>query len=285
MASGENWPTAATKVVGTIGYPVSQSMSPLLHRAAFDALGLDWISVGFPVLPEDTAVALAGARALGICGLSVTMPHKAAAARAVDVLTLLATRLGSVNCVINRDGRLVGDSTDGAGLLETLRRVAGVYPEGKRCLVLGAGGAARASIAALSDAGASEVVVVNRTASNAQTAASLAGGTGRVGELESIAGAEIVVNATPFGMAGHEDVRLEVGRYLHEGQVVCDLVYAPEQTPILTAASAAGAVAVGGIGVLIHQAAISLEHWTGEPAPLDAMWEAARRELARRDGR
>jgi shikimate dehydrogenase len=270
-------------------------MSPLLHQAAFDALGLDWVSVGFLVRTGAAREALAGMRALEIAGLSVTMPHKADVAAAVDELTPLARRLGAVNCVTNRDGHLVGDSTDGAGLLDALRRGAGFDPAGRRCCVIGAGGAARAAVVALADAGATEVVVLNRTASRAEAAAGLAGAAGRVGVPEAIESAELVVHATPSGMAGSDDVgsssssgapsgfsvgSMQYSRFFHKGQVVMDLVYVPADTPILRAASDRGARTVGGIGMLVHQAALAVEHWTGRPAPVEQMWSAAVGELA-----
>jgi shikimate dehydrogenase len=283
VRSSPDWPTAASRVVATIGYPVAHSLSPLLHLAAFEALGLDWVSVGFPVAPGDLGPALEGARALGIAGLSVTMPHKAEAASLVDELTPIARRLGAVNCVINRDQRLVGDSTDGFGLLEALRRGAGVDPAGLRCAVIGAGGAARAAIAALADAGAGEVVVVNRTRSRAEQAAALAGSAGRTGGPEEIASAEVVIHATPYGMlgneAGPESSPLSGGGF-KAGQVVMDLIYVPAETPVLRLAAQSGAVTVGGIGMLVHQAALAVELWTGSPAPVEAMWEAAHRVVS-----
>ena len=279
-----HWPTARTRVVGTIGDPIEHSLSPLLHQAAFDALGLDWVSVGFLVRRGAANEALSGMRALGIAGLSVTMPHKADVATTVDELTPLAHRLGAVNCVINRDGHLVGDSTDGAGLLDALRRGAGFDPVGRRCCVIGAGGAARAAVVALADAGATDVVVLNRTASRAEAAAALAGAAGSVGGPEAIESAELVVHATPSGMAGSGDGAaagpLQYSRFFHEGQVVMDLVYVPADTPILRAASDRGARTVGGIGMLVHQAALAIENWTGRSAPVEQMWSAAVGELA-----
>jgi len=285
VRSSPHWPTGASTVVGTIGYPIDHSMSPLLHQSAFDALGLDWVSVAFPVAPGQAPAALDGMRALGIVGLSVTMPHKSDVADAVEVLTPLAQRLGAVNCVINRNGRLIGDSTDGAGLLEALRREAEVYPEGKRCVVIGAGGAGRAAVAALAGAGAAEVAVVNRSESRAIEAAELAGPVGRTDGPDAIARADIVIHATPSGMPGQgalptvEDSGAggsnAISSYLHSGQVVMDLVYVPRMTPLLVAAEASGATVVGGLGMLIYQAGISLEHWTERPAPLAAMWAAA----------
>ncbi|MGA2522171.1 MAG: shikimate dehydrogenase, partial [Acidimicrobiales bacterium] len=172
-------------MVGVIGDPIAHSLSPLLHNAAFDALGLDWVSVAFPVPAGHADAALVGMRALGIAGLSVTMPHKEQAYRSVDDTTDVARRLQAVNCVTRRpeDGALVGDSTDGEGFLAALRRGAGFDPAGRRCLVMGAGGAARAIVLALAQAGATEVAVVNRSADRAEAAAALAGAAGRVASL------------------------------------------------------------------------------------------------------
>ena len=135
MATGEgltrrspSWPTGASRVVGVIGDPIAHSLSPQLHNAAFDALGLDWVSVAFPVRAGATGAALTGMRALEIAGLSVTMPHKEAAFDAVDHTTEVARRLGVVNCVSWHDGALVGDSTDGEGFVAALRRGAGFDP-------------------------------------------------------------------------------------------------------------------------------------------------------------
>jgi shikimate dehydrogenase len=277
------WPSAASTVVGVIGDPVGHSLSPLLHNAAFDAMGLDWVSVAFPVAAGRVADALAGMRALGVVGLSVTMPHKQEAPALVDECTPVARRLGVVNCITGVGGRLVGDSTDGAGFVEAVRRGAGFDPAGRRCVVLGAGGAARAVVLALADAGAQEVVVVNRSPVHATEAAALAGGRGRVGAVTDIAGAELVVQATPVGMAGVGDTGDGAPStpfdpvHLHPGQLVADLVYHPAVTPLLAAAAAQGAHALGGLGMLVHQAALAVERWTGRPVPVEAMWAAVRR--------
>jgi shikimate dehydrogenase len=267
-------PDSRTTVVGVIGYPVRHSLSPLLHNTAFAALGLNWTSVAFEVAPGQTGPALDGMRALGLAGLSVTMPHKAEAAVRVDECSAVATKLGAVNCVINRDGTLRGENTDGAGFLASLARAAGFDPAGKRCLVIGAGGAARAVVLALADEGAT-VTVINRTPARAQEVAALAGAAARdVPPAE----ADLVVNATPVGMegasAGGGDW-LVPPAILHPGQLVVDLVYAPRPTRWLAAAAAAGARTVDGLGMLVHQAAAQLELWTGMPAPVDAMWRAA----------
>jgi shikimate dehydrogenase len=279
--AGPGWTDARTTVVGVMGYPVRHSLSPLLHNAAFAALGLNWVSVAFEVAGGRAAAALDGMRALGVAGLSVTMPHKADVAAGVDECSAVATQLRAVNCVLNRDGRLYGDNTDGAGFLASLARAAHFDPAGKQCLIIGAGGAARAVTLALADAGAASVTVVNRTAARAVDVAALAGPVGRVGATGAAAlaaDAALVVNATPVGMEGSGaagDGWLIAPSLLHAGQVVADLVYAPRPTPWLAAAAEAGATTVDGLGMLVHQAAAQLELWTGLPAPVDVMWQAA----------
>jgi shikimate dehydrogenase len=192
--------SAATTVVGVIGDPVDHSLSPLLHNTAFVEMGLDWVSVGFPVAAGQAQGALSGMRALGIAGLSVTMPHKDEVAVLVDRTTPVAARLAAVNCVTLIAGELVGSNTDGEGFVAALRHGDGFEPRSKKCLVVGAGGAARAVILALAEAGATEVIVVNRTESRANAAAALAGPVGRVGRPEEAATVDLVVNATPAGM-------------------------------------------------------------------------------------
>ena len=270
--------SAATAVVGVIGDPVAHSYSPLLHNAAFAELGLDWVSVGFPVPAGSAGDALIGARALGVRGLSVTMPHKDAVAGLVDRRSPLADRLGAVNCVTYGDQGSFGDNTDGAGLVAALRRGDRFDPGGRNCLVIGAGGAARAVIAALADAGAAEVVVVNRTPERAASAAGLADGAGRVGTPEDARRCQLVVNATPVGMAaggGSAPPSWPLDPALLEaGQVVVDLVYHPRVTPWLEAARGRGAVVTNGLGMLVHQAALQLARWTGLDPPVEAMWRA-----------
>jgi len=278
--------SAATRVVGVMGDPVAHSLSPLLHNAAFATLGVDWVSVGFPVPDGHAAAAVAGLRALGIAGLSVTMPHKAAVAAVMDRLTPVAESLGAVNCIARDGDALVGDNTDGAGFLASLRRGAGFDPAGRRAVVIGAGGAARAVVLALADAGAAEVVVVNRSPDRAAAAAAVAGDRGRVGTPDDTDGADLVVNATPAGMGGTATATvapLVDADRLGPDQVAADLVYHPLVTPWLSRAAEQGATVVGGLGMLVHQAAVQLERWTGQPAPVEAMWEAALREAAARE--
>ena len=282
------WPTGASRLVAVIGDPISHSLSPRLHNAAFDDLGLDWVSVAFRVRAGAADAALTGMRALGIAGLSVTMPHKEQAFACVDEATGVAARLGAVNCVTLRaDGTLLGDSTDGEGLLASLRHAAGFDPAGRRCLVVGAGGAARAAVLALAGAGARQVVVVNRTPERAEAAAALAGPAGTVGSGAEAGDVDVVVQATPLGMAarggaagaGEGGLPVDPAR-LGPGQVVVDLVYHPLETPLLAAARARGATAVSGLGMLVHQAALALERWTGRTVAPGPLWVAAQAAVA-----
>ena len=224
------------------------------------------------------AAVLAGMRALGIQGLSVTLPHKEEAAAAVDELSPTAAALGAVNTVVvDPDGRLRGENTDAPGFLAALAD-AGVDPAGRRCLVRGAGGAARAVVWALAEAGAVEVVVVpGRDAARAAVTASLAGAVGRVGDPHDVANAEIVVNATPLGLdGGSASAVLAVDpALLGPGQVVVDLIPRPT-TALLEAAVARGAQAVDGLGMLVHQGALAFRMWTGCDPPIDVMRTAVR---------
>jgi shikimate dehydrogenase len=271
-------------LVGVIGSPIAHSLSPLLHRAAFAALGLPWESVAFEVPAGQAAGALADMRRFEVAGLSVTMPHKADVAGLVDECSPVASRLGAVNCVVNSGGVLRGENTDGAGFVASLARGAGFDPAGASCVVIGAGGAARAVVLALAEGGAAAVAVLNRTPARAAAAAALAGSVGRVpddGDVAAVvAQADLVVNATPVGMAGAGDAGsdrdwpIDPG-LLRRGQVVADLVYVPRPTPWLAAAAAMGVEAVDGLGMLVHQAAVQVELWTKIPAPVEDMWNAA----------
>ena len=275
--------SGATRLAAVIGFPVSHSLSPALHNAAFAAVGLDWVYVALEVAPGSAPAALDGMRTLGLGGLNVTMPHKEAVHDAVDVLDPAAAALRSVNTVVPlADGRLAGHSTDGAGFVDSLRLDAGVDPNGMRVVVLGAGGAGRAVVDALARAGAAEVVVVNRSAERGAEAAALAGPSGRQGSLQDIPAADLVVNATSVGM-GTTEVPFAPA-LLRPGQVVADLVYHPLETALLLAAAEAGARPVGGLGMLVHQAAHAFRLWTGVDPPIAVMRAAADAQLATRAG-
>ena len=275
---GAAWtPTSQTRVAGVIGSPVRHSLSPVIHNAGFRALGLDWAYLAFEVAPGAAAAAVGAMRALGLAGLNVTRPHKDGVAAAVDRLTPVAEALGAVNTVVPVGDELVGDSTDGPGFVASLAAEHDFDPAGRRCLVLGAGGAGRAVVLALADAGATDVVVVARRPEQAATAARLAGACGRVGQAGDAASAELVVNATPLCA----ELPLGLGADdLGPGQLVVDLIYEPPVSAILEAARARGAATANGVGMLLHQAALSFTVWTGEPAPLSPMQAAVAEHLA-----
>jgi shikimate dehydrogenase len=273
-------PSGTTRLAAVIGSPVRHSRSPALANAAFDAAGVDWVLVALEVAPGAGAEAVAAVRTLGLGGLMVTMPHKEDVLAALDRLTPAAAALGAVNSVAWEGDELVGDNTDGPGLVDSLRVDVGLDPSRRRCVVLGAGGAARSVVWALAEAGAAEVVVVNRTTDRAEVAAALAGRGGRVGAPADVADAELVVNATSVGMGAGEGDPGPVPvdpRFLRPGQTVVDLVYQPLRTPLLAAATAAGARPVDGLGMLVHQAARSVRRWTGVEPDVAAMADAARR--------
>jgi shikimate dehydrogenase len=274
-------PTGATRVAAVIGDPIRHSRSPRILNAAFAAAGLDWVYVAFPVAEGQAPGALAAMRTFGISGLSVTMPHKTAVADHLDAqpwgeLSDTARRLRAVNCVVPDGDRLVGHNTDGAGFVASLGADAGFSPQGARCVVLGAGGAARALILALAGAGAAEVVVVNRSPDRAAEAAALAGPVGRVGAFggsDVLAGADLVVNATSVGMDGRSCPVDPEG--LGATMLVADIVMQPPDTPLLQAAAASGAATLAGLGMLARQAAVAFELWTGQDAPVEVMVRAA----------
>jgi shikimate dehydrogenase len=267
--------SGATRLAGIIGDPVRHSLSPLLHNTAYAELGLDWTYVAFEVPDGATHAALDAVRVLRLVGLSVTMPHKTAAADAVDVLSEDARALHSVNTVsVRADGSLHGDSTDGPGFLRALRE-SGHELDGASVLVLGAGGAARPVALALGRAGAKVTIAARRSEAAADAAALT--GAGTVPWFDRAAAndaATILVNATPLGMG---DGALPLAATaLRADQVVVDLVYHPLETPLLAAARAVGAATVDGLGMLVHQAALQVEQWSGLEAPVGQMRHAVR---------
>ncbi len=280
--------SGATRSAGVIGQPIRHSLSPSIFNAAFAASGIDWAYLAFEVPEGAAGLAMGGVRALGLEGVSVTMPHKAAVIGALDELTDDAEALGAVNCVARRGTTLVGHNTDGGGFIDALRIDEGIDPAGRSFAVVGAGGAARAVIRALRGAGASAVVVVNRSADAAELATALAGPVGRVGTADDVGDVDVVVNATPLGMGvvvtreGDPEPLPVDPALLQAGQVVVDLVYHPAVTPLAVAARAQGLRAVNGLGMLIHQAAHAFRIWTSEEPPLEAMSAAALAALLHR---
>ena len=271
--------TGSTRLAAVIGSPVRHSLSPSLHNAVFGAAGLDWRFVAFDVVAGGAADAIAAMKVLGIGGYAVTMPHKADAALAVDEVDEAATALASVNTVVLRpDGTTFGASTDGPGFVASIR-AAGFEPAGARVVVLGAGGAARSIVDALGRAGAADVAIVNRTRAAADAAAELVG-IARVGTVDDITRATLLVNATSVGM-GSAASPIDTTLLRHD-LTVADIVYHPLETTLLAAAREVGAVTVDGLGMLVHQAVFQQELWTGQRPDPAIMRDAAEAELLAR---
>ena len=266
----------STHVVGVIGWPVEHSLSPAIHNAAFDALEMDWVYVPLPVPPGHVAEALAGLRALGLAGANVTMPHKTECAGLLEDLSDDARRLRAVNTIVVGSGSTSGHNTDAPGFERFLRQDAGFDPSGREALLFGAGGAARACALALARSGLASLAVAVREPSRAGSLIEAIDGLSMavtvVGfEEADRTQAQLIVNATPLGV--HAEA-LPLPR-LGPGVTAVDLLYRPAETPLVRSAKEAGALAFGGLGLLLHQAALAFELWTGRPAPLPVMSAAA----------
>jgi len=276
-----------THLTGVLGGPeqVKLSLSPAMHNAAFKDLQMDWVYLPFGPGPEDLQTAIRGLAAAGVRGMNVTMPHKLAAMAAMDSIRPTAQRIGAINTIEVRAGELIGHNTDGDGLRRFLELDLGVPLRERRALVIGTGGSARAAVSALGEAGVAHLCVLARDA-------------GRAGELRALAGqvafdaagldsditgwveqARVIVNATPVGQRNEPPVIPAAA--ISPEVVLVDLVYRPPVTPLIQAARNRGAIAHSGLGMLLHQAALSFEIWTGVEAPMEAMSAAALWELAK----
>lgn len=274
-----------TKLVGLIGYPIEHSLSPAMHNSAFAALSLNWCYLPLPVHPERLGEAVAGLRALNFVGANVTVPHKEAVISYLDKVTPEAQAIGAVNTIVVHESELIGYNTDWLGFQAALSE-GGFDPQGKRTVVLGAGGAARAVVYALAQ-GEAQVTVLNRTPSRAHAlvqdfsplfpSLSLLSLPLTLQTLkERATESHLLVNATPVGMWPEVDKSPWLEDLAFPSHLtVFDLVYNPRQTKLLRQARAAGAKGIGGLGMLVHQGAAAFELWTGEKAPVETMYEAA----------
>lgn len=279
--------SGATRICGVIADPVEHSVSPAMHNAAFSHMGIDYLYVPFRVEKERLGEAITGMRALNIRGLNVTIPHKVAVIPFLDKLDNLAQRIGAVNTIVNDDGILRGYNTDATGFLQALLEKE-IEPQGKRVVVLGAGGASRAISLILAERG-SNVTILNRTENKAKEQAS------RVSQLcrrevqaskldrENLAQvldkADILVNATSVGMSSNIEGTLVPADLIQPTLVVFDIVYNPIKTRLLREAEAAGAKTISGIEMLVWQGALAFELWTGVKAPIKLMREEALKVL------
>jgi len=272
-----------TRVYGVIGDPIEHSLSPAMHNAAFNHLKLDCVFLAFRVKAAELEDAVRGMRGLGIHGLNVTMPHKDAVTKYLDEVDATVKFLGSVNTILNDDGRLLGFNTDGVGALRALRDN-GVDLNGKKLLLLGAGGAAKAIAYALAKE-VEELYILNRASEKAKDLAeALSRALGRkvVGDALSpsavqrnLRDADVLINATSAGMHPNINQSLVAPQWLKPDLTVMDIVYNPLETKLAKDAKAAGARVVSGVEMLLYQGAASFEIWTGLSAPIEVMRRAA----------
>ncbi len=281
-------------MVGLVGWPVGHSASPAMQNAAFDACGLNWRYVPLPVAPGQIRAGMEGLAALGFRGANVTVPHKRAVLPALTHVGRDAEALGAVNTVVVEGSGteiplMRGHNTDAAGFMGALGE-RGFDPEEASIVVVGAGGGARAVVFGLAQAGASEIVILNRSLERATNLVSdlkaLAPSVLRAEPLsqerliERSRGADLLVNATPVGMVGQEDTSIWPDQAaLPSRLTVFDLVYNPLETKLLGQARRGGADAVDGLGMLVRQGALAFEMWTGQEAPIEVMRSAGERAL------
>ena len=276
-----------TKVFALIGDPVEHTMSPAMHNAAFEELGLDCIYLPFRVSVRDLGDAVSALKILGVRGFNVTIPHKVSVIPMLDEVDTIAEKIGAVNTVVNDSGKLTGYNTDSSGFLRALLEQ-GIEPAGKDIVILGAGGASRA-ISYILSANDAHLTILNRR-QELDWAVELAGRINRdfgkeVGALELTAenlsdvlpAADILVNATSVGMAPDDNSSPVPAGLLKSGLTVFDIVYNPVRTRLLTEAAVSGARTVSGVDMLAWQGALAFEKWTGRRAPVDLM----RREAAK----
>lgn len=287
--------TGTTKLAGVIGAPLHHTLSPVMHNAVYQHLGLDWAYV--PLAVEDEIGfrrVIAAVRSLPFVGLNVTMPFKQAALEACDEVAMTARMAGAVNTIHCVDGRLVGYNTDGRGLVESLESDAGFTLQGKRVVLLGAGGAAGSAFVSFILSKVTDIAVVNRDSERASEL--IARMVPHMNDIaaralipaeaeEAVARADLIVNATPVGMRPGDDSPVPV-EWLRQGQVVCDMIYGTASPTVLIAgARAIGATALDGVGMLVCQGATAVDIWNDSKqtrTPREVMRAAAEAELAAR---
>ncbi len=279
-----------TRVCCLIGDPVAHSISPAMHNTAFKALNLDYVYLPFRVKAESLTGAIKGMRALDIAGFNVTIPHKIAVMPLLDQLDPLAEKIGAVNTVLNEKGVLKGFNTDGTGFLAALKKN-GIVPDGKKVVLLGAGGAARAIAFSLAESVA-HLAILNRReeydwAVNLATSIVIKCHRKDVAALElnekslrnELKDADILVNATPLGMTPDIEDTPVSGEYLKAGLTIFDIIYNPIETRLTREAKAAGLKTISGLEMLVMQGALAFEIWTGKKAPIALMEKEALKAL------
>lgn len=272
-----------TETFGLIGYPVRHTFSPLMHNAAFETLGINAVYLSFEVRPEDLESVMRSAGALGMRGLNITVPYKEKALKYLDEIDKEAALIGAVNTIVIKEGRLKGYNTDGKGFVQSLREEFGIFPEGKRFFIMGAGGASRAISFSLALQGAGRIVLIDETADKALDLAmvltkytsceTIALKKDNKAMKEMILNSDVFINATPIGMKPHDPKVIDPD-FLHKNLLVYDIIYNPKITALLGDARNKGAKTANGLGMLLNQGALSFSLWTGKKAPIHVMKKA-----------
>lgn len=285
MEAGKNY---KAELVGVFGYPVAENPTIVMQEAAFRALNLNYRYLTIEVRPEDLGDAVRGLRAMNMKGINLTIPHKVEVLKYLDGIADDARLIGAVNTVYWKDGRLYGGNTDGKGFLTSLRQEAGVDPQGKNVVVLGAGGAARAITVELALAGAAQITVLNRTRQRGRILVDLLNEKTAVKaewvEWDRIYdipdNTDVLVNATSIGLYPDVDAKPDI-RYatLKPGMTVCDVIPNPPQTQFLQEAEKRGAKTLNGLNMLVNQGVIGFKLWTGLDAPVAVMRQALMQEF------
>ena len=289
-----------SKRVGIIGHPIRHSISPVFQQAALDYCSLDATYRAWDVETQDLTEFIEGLRSTDTLGINVTVPHKEAVIFHLDHIDDWASSAGAVNTIVNEGGKLTGHNTDGSGFLRALEDHGHFSPEGRRVLIIGAGGSAKGVALALAHRGAAAITIANRTLERAQRLAELIEGHFSSGYSEdrprvsaiplggeedlarAAAECDLLVNCTTLGMKhGPDELSSPLpALYIPSSVLVYDLVYNPLETPLLREAIRAGAASLGGLPMLVYQGAASFELWTGRKAPVDVMLRAAEAALA-----
>ncbi len=285
------WPDSSTKLCCLIGYPVKQSPSPIMHNAAFHSLGINAVYLAFGVQEQELPNAIQGLRALEFLGANVTMPHKKSVMKLLDKIDAGAERVNAVNTILNQKGELTGFNTDIKGFANPLRGRTRIAD--RKALIIGAGGAARACVFALAANGCKKITILNRTVSKAGELVSILKKEFKVNAkaerlsegsfTKAVSRHDLIVNATPLGM--HEKwfkVPLQKAK-LEAGTIAYDLVYRPLKTDFLVTFEKLGAVCIPGYEMLVEQAALSVEIWTGKKAPKKIMTNAVLKSLGAKE--
>lgn len=275
-----------TKLIGLVGHPIKQSYSPFIHNIAAQFKSVDYIYLPFDVVADNLEIALKGVVALGISGLNITIPHKEKIIKYLDELSEEAAMIGAVNTIVNEHGKLKGYNTDINGILESLTEFKDLITGSKVC-VIGAGGGARAVIYTLIRYFKPEqITIINRTIQSADTLQNYFSEKMRFDNfktsdlfppdlIETFNSSSLIVNSTPVGMFPDvDDSPTNLSESFHKDQLVFDMIYNPTETKLLNLAKQQGAVTLGGLKMLVHQAAKSFELWTGEEPPVEKLFRS-----------